>query len=781
MIWNPYAIPFLSLDDIRGSRRSSSTSSSYLVPGSVSNNNNNNNNNNHNDGEPLSSVAIGSSPPPIIWLPANPEKEAARMAALKRLRHRLVSLCSQQPPPPPPIGGGSGRRYHTTSAGHRNHAGDNEEGNGGNNNNNNNTTNNTSSGKVKPPTLAFERWLSRCALAREQQQEQQQQQLQHRKRSLASTSSSLSLLVADPVIPSTTSLQRETNQVKDGVQQRSIGIDNLVPDPGLVRDLARCMDRNAARQVAEIMTKDAQEAAYKIANIGRMGNSEATEHGTDSSTMLSSGRRVELKQYTKAVQVASKAVQKLMKEQEKDRKAAEVHQTTSNALASPMKNTLITSSDSEVPSSSTSSPMVDLLGALAGATKALHNCQKQIAVEHNNKHGPVNADHHQVDRMCPYVTLDTSRRNGICDVTLFLMDGSPKKPYMTISVAHLAKFVQLWQFAAAAQDVQNCDEVGNITTVIAEPKHQKVRTAEISATDATTIPIQQTISALPDSEDFKRSLYCCLARYESIQGAGYQCAVPPAAFDAALHGLGLGTTMECFASPFNCRYRNYCSAFSDLETRFGSVGSFFDDDAFFPRQGSFEANPPFVPEIMSAMNEKLQRILMQSTITTTHEPTRHNNDLQQQRRPDLPLSFLVVVPIWGSVGISHVQELESSIFVRAKARVAAADHSFCDGAQHKNPTHSVSSLSSSSSPLSGAPYSTTMPELRPSSWDTAVVILQNDAGAKRWPVSDQHLEDAFCSVLRNSGHSNSSMGRKKTLSDWEHRGVNKGGRKRQRL
>ena len=61
-------------------------------------------------------------------------------------------------------------------------------------------------------------------------------------------------------------------------------------------------------------------------------------------------------------------------------------------------------------------------------------------------------------------------------------------------------------------------------------------------------------------------------------------------FDVLLRGLDI--TFECFASPLNCRYSRFCSAFRDTDAAFGSIGSFFDSE---PRQGSFEANPPFVP------------------------------------------------------------------------------------------------------------------------------------------------------------------------------------------
>ena len=60
--------------------------------------------------------------------------------------------------------------------------------------------------------------------------------------------------------------------------------------------------------------------------------------------------------------------------------------------------------------------------------------------------------------------------------------------------------------------------------------------------------------------------------------------------------LKTGVNMECFASPLNSRYARFCSAFPDTDAAFGSRGSFFH---FRPTHGSFQANPPFVPEVIS--------------------------------------------------------------------------------------------------------------------------------------------------------------------------------------
>jgi len=273
-------------------------------------------------------------------------------------------------------------------------------------------------------------------------------------------------------------------------------------------------------------------------------------------------------------------------------------------------------------------------------------------------------------------------------------------------------------------------------------------TANMNAAEDTGDPIRdpiQTMNALAEEDRilFQKSLYCCLARYEALKGAGYQCALPGLAFDAAAT-CGLGNTIECFASPLNCRYEKFCSAFPDIESRFGSMGSFFDDNAFDPLEGSFEANPPFVPETMVAMGKKLERLLGDSNRG--------------------PLSFLVVVPAWGA-GVEFVESLEASDHVRASSRVRASDHAFCDGAQHTKPLLT----SSKKNKQRHVPD----PDLRPSSWDTAVILLQNNAGASKWKVDSATLEESFCKALKGSIKNVRNQFR--TLGEWECRGVGQGG------
>ena len=77
-----------------------------------------------------------------------------------------------------------------------------------------------------------------------------------------------------------------------------------------------------------------------------------------------------------------------------------------------------------------------------------------------------------------------------------------------------------------------------------------------------------------------------LLRYAALGAHGYQAALCADGFETLRSALGC--TFECFASPLNCRYPSYCSAFADTDRFFGSLGSFF---AFHPTEGSFEAQP----------------------------------------------------------------------------------------------------------------------------------------------------------------------------------------------
>ncbi len=90
------------------------------------------------------------------------------------------------------------------------------------------------------------------------------------------------------------------------------------------------------------------------------------------------------------------------------------------------------------------------------------------------------------------------------------------------------------------------------------------------------------------SISFSQIVFCLTCRYQTFfrnneqinEGYGMQAALPGKVL-AALNEL-FEVSQEMFASPFNCFFKSYCSAFLDTDVFFGSQGSFFD---FEPETG----------------------------------------------------------------------------------------------------------------------------------------------------------------------------------------------------
>ena len=232
------------------------------------------------------------------------------------------------------------------------------------------------------------------------------------------------------------------------------------------------------------------------------------------------------------------------------------------------------------------------------------------------------------------------------------------------------------------------------------------------------------------SGDADERIFCVVTRYEALRGAGFQCAVPGACFEALR--TYLGNTVECFASPLNCRFERYFSAFPSLERRFGSLGSFFEAWETI-EEGSFECNPPFVPEVMAFAQKKMETLLAKAGA----------------------LSFLVVVPDWGG-SQSTAEKCRASPFLCAHVTIPASDHVFVDGAQHR-----------------------VKDRHRPSSWDTAVLLLQNDAGRAKWPLDTPTLSRVVGASFARAANE-AVQGGAEDLGAWERRGPGRGGKKRPR-
>ena len=202
-------------------------------------------------------------------------------------------------------------------------------------------------------------------------------------------------------------------------------------------------------------------------------------------------------------------------------------------------------------------------------------------------------------------------------------------------------------------------------------------------------------------QDINDRIFSLLLRYNAIngtytEGAGFQAAIPGACFDALLKHLDC--CMECFASPLNCRYSTFCSAFPDTDAMFGSVGSFFAE-TFTPEEGSFEANPPFVDALIYKMAVKMNLLLSQAN---------------KNRKP---LSFVVIIPEWDQT--QGWNELNDSKYLRNHIVLQQRDHGYTEGAQHV--------LSNS--------------RFRIATFNTSIFVLQSKRGKKKWPVTDDFVEE----------------------------------------
>jgi phosphorylated CTD-interacting factor 1 len=208
-----------------------------------------------------------------------------------------------------------------------------------------------------------------------------------------------------------------------------------------------------------------------------------------------------------------------------------------------------------------------------------------------------------------------------------------------------------------------------------------------------------------DHELLLPRVWSMLRRYQTVfgtregvnnggEGSGFQAAIPVPLFRALQSTLHVG--LECFASPLNCYLPTYCSAFVDTDRFFGSLGSFFHLEL---REGSCEANPPFNEEVMDAMAARIEYLLAHPQAGA--------------------LSFAVVIPAWSDPPLPAREAMLASRFLRTDAVVPALRHGYRNGLQHL--------VNEETEPFNAT-------------HDTHILVLQNDAGATRWPITAATLQ-----------------------------------------
>ena len=211
-------------------------------------------------------------------------------------------------------------------------------------------------------------------------------------------------------------------------------------------------------------------------------------------------------------------------------------------------------------------------------------------------------------------------------------------------------------------------------------------------------------TSLSDHRDrFASALFSLLCRYDMLEGGGLQSSLTGDVFDILLNRFDCRT--ECFASPFNCRYERYCSAFPDTDAAFGSLGSFFDFDPT-SKGGCFQANPPFISGFIEMMERRM--------------------DGHLESTSGRPLMFIVFIPAWkettGWKALNDSPHLTKQLLLSQKTD----PHFYCEGTQHRR-----------------------RGRYRIATFDTSVFFLQNSKARDKWPVTEEIVEELTMAFRRN--------------------------------
>ena len=175
---------------------------------------------------------------------------------------------------------------------------------------------------------------------------------------------------------------------------------------------------------------------------------------------------------------------------------------------------------------------------------------------------------------------------------------------------------------------------------------------------------------------------------------GYQAAIPDGCFEVLQQFFGV--EHECFASPLNCYYHSFSSAFPNVDSAFGSIGSFFELRRVYTSGGSFEANPPFIEGVMMVVALYLLDWL--------------ESELSH------PLSFVLFLPSGGQAE-SAWHRMARSSHCRKVLKFDEAPVGYRAGFSHRPGLSSIVMYCR-----------------------TSVLFLRNDKGHERWPLADDALD-----------------------------------------
>lgn len=116
--------------------------------------------------------------------------------------------------------------------------------------------------------------------------------------------------------------------------------------------------------------------------------------------------------------------------------------------------------------------------------------------------------------------------------------------------------------------------------------------------------------------NFSRSTFLLLLRYSYVDpGFKRQGYLAPQYFEAISRAFNAPIDLEAFAAAFNTTVPTYCSLFPDVESPFGSIGSFFDLQSLGDMH-LIQVSPPRIGSITKQAIEHCIQLLRETTSTS---------------------------------------------------------------------------------------------------------------------------------------------------------------------
>ena len=250
------------------------------------------------------------------------------------------------------------------------------------------------------------------------------------------------------------------------------------------------------------------------------------------------------------------------------------------------------------------------------------------------------------------------------------------------------------------------------------------------------------LSSSPSEDDY---IFCVAIRYACAVGGNSRGGLEHGALpdDLQLHlRLKWNVRMECFASPFNVYLptRNnsnisnnnfqYCSAFYDTDSMFGSIGSFFK---FYPEEGVYQANPPFEDVIVTRMCQHMLQLITNSLSSNDNSDNSDDDDINE-------LTFIVTIKADLLETLQEVVGIKD--YIRYTLNLPASTHAYKRGNQYALDTYTTIQYNNSA-------------------FDSVIVWISSKNNCKSIPSNDNDPRLIEITKLFNNPENNSEKKRHK--------------------